>query len=255
MSYTIDERNPERQQILARMLEPHTREVLARLPPIPGLRCLDLGCGQGNTTRLLSAALGAAECIGVEYDPAMVDFASTQPNPAGVSFQHGDVTRLAFADASFDVVFCRYLLIHLTDPMAGVREMMRVVRPGGYAVAFEGDFVAEASDPESSALPLINRLWNGLFQSPRCGRRLVRYFRDAGASRIQAGAVVVFEHDSALVKRTYRLTAEAAGPLARDRGILSDSELVEMIDGLTRLEEDPASVLMKFPDMWVIAQQ
>jgi SAM-dependent methyltransferase len=161
MSYTIDERNPERQQLLARILEPHTREVLARLPRMAGARCLDLGCGQGNTTRFLSAMLGATECIGVEYDPTLVEFASTQPtNPTGVSFQRGDVTQLAFPDASFDVVFCRYLLIHLTDPMAGVREMMRVVRPGGYAVAFEADFVAELSDPDSHVLALINRVWN-----------------------------------------------------------------------------------------------
>jgi len=59
MSYTIDERNPDRQQLLARILEPHTREVLARLPRMAGARCLDLGCGQGNTTRLLSEMLGA----------------------------------------------------------------------------------------------------------------------------------------------------------------------------------------------------
>jgi ubiquinone/menaquinone biosynthesis C-methylase UbiE len=256
MSYTIDERNPERQQLLARVLEPHTLELLARLPRVPGARCLDLGCGQGNTTRLLSEILGPTECIGVEYDPALVDFASTQPdNPSGVSFQRGDVTQLAFADASFDVVFCRYLLIHLADPMAGVREMMRVVRPGGHAVAFEADFVVELSDPESSALALINRVWNGLFQNPRCGRKLVRYFREAGASRIEGGAVLSFEHDAALMKRTYRLTAEATGPLARDRGLLSENEVGEMIDGLRRLEEDPESVLVKFPDMWVIAQR
>jgi SAM-dependent methyltransferase len=256
MSYTIDERNPERQQLLARILEPHTREVLARLPRMAGARCLDLGCGQGNTTRFLSAMVGATECIGVEYDPVLVEFASTQPtNPTGVSFQRGDVTQLAFPDASFDVVFCRYLLIHLADPMAGVREMMRVVRPGGYAVAFEADFVAELSDPESPALGLINRVWNGLFQNPNGGRKLVRYFREAGALRIEGGALLSLEHDAALVRRLYRLTAEVTGPLARQRGILTENEVREMIDGLTRLEEDPASVFVKFPDMWVIAQR
>ena len=255
MSYAIDERNPERQQLLARVLEPFTREVLARVPRIANARCLDLGCGQGNTTRFLSETLGAAECIGVEFDPALVEYASTQPNPAGVSFQCGDVTQLPFPDASFDVVFCRYLLVHLVDPLKGVREMMRVVRPGGYAIAFEPDLVAEFSDPESKALPLINRVWNGLFPNPNSGRKLVHYFRGAGATRIESGALLHLEHDAAVLKRTYRLSAEATGPLAQARGILTEFEVREMIDGLARLEEDAASVLVKFPDMWAIAQR
>ena len=256
MSYTIDERNPERQQILAHILEPPTRELLARLPSRASTRCLDLGCGQGNTTRLLSEARNPAECIGVEYDAALVEFASRHPdNPEGVSFRQGDVTRLDFPDESFDLVFWRYLLIHLADPMAGVREMMRVVRPGGYAVAFEGDFVVDLSDPESDALGLINRVWNGLFQNPKAGRRLVRYFREAGASSVECGALLRLEHDAAVLKRLYRLTAEATGPLARDRGIITEHEMRLMIEGLTHLEEDPTSVLVKFPDMWVIAQR
>jgi ubiquinone/menaquinone biosynthesis C-methylase UbiE len=81
-------------------------------------------------------ALSPAACSGVEYDPTLVDYATTRPdNPPSVSFQQGDATALAFPDASFDVVFCRYLLIHMADPMQVVREMLRVVKPGGYAVA------------------------------------------------------------------------------------------------------------------------
>jgi len=77
MSDAIDERNPERQQMLTRILEPFTRDVPARFPRMTSPRCLD---------------------------------------PKGVSFQRGDVMRLPFPDASFDVVFCRYLLVHLADP-------------------------------------------------------------------------------------------------------------------------------------------
>ena len=256
MSYAIDERNPERQQLLARALEPFTRDVLARLPRIAGARCLDLGCGQGNTTRFLSEVLGAGECIGLEYDQALVEYASAQPNnPKGVRFQQGDVMRLPFPDASFDVVFCRYLLVHLADPASAMREMMRVVRPGGRVVAYEPDLVLEFSDPGSNALRLINRVWNGLFPQPNIGRTLVRGFRQAGASQVEGGAMMHLEHDAAILKRTYRLSAEATGPLAQAKGILSELEVREMIEGLAKLEDDPASVLVKFPDMWVIAQR
>jgi len=257
MSYTLDERNPERQQLLAQVLEPSTRAVLARLPRNPGARILDLGCGQGNTTRCLADVLKPAVCIGLEFDATLVDYAQTRvENPPSVRFQQGDATQLPFPDASFDVVFCRYLLIHMTDPLAVVREMMRVVRPGGFAIAYEGDFtIAGNSHPPCAALATLHRVWEGLFQNPPAGRRLVHYFRDAGASEIQAGAWMQLEHDTTTLKRVYRLTSEATGPAAEARGILTSTEVREMIAGLTRLEEDASSVVVKFPDMWVIARR
>jgi ubiquinone/menaquinone biosynthesis C-methylase UbiE len=255
MSYTIDERNPERQQLLAAVLDPPTREVLARLPALPAARCLDLGSGQGNTTRCLADVLRPASCVGVEFDPALVDYAATRAdNPTCVTFEQGDATRLPFPDASFDLVFCRYLLIHMADPMAVVREMLRVVKPGGYAIAYEPDLVVELSDPPCAALGSINKIWNSLFQNPTGGRRLVGYFRQAGATRLQAGSISQLEHEGTTLRRVYRLTGEATGPLAVSRGVLSEVEARDMVAGLIALEDNPHGVLVKFPDMWVIAQ-
>ena len=256
MSYTIDERNPERQRLLAEVLGPPTREALGRLPRMPNCKVLDLGCGQGNTTRLLAEVLDPAVCVGLEYDPALVDYAETRPdNPSQVSFQQGDATQLPFEDASFDVVFCRYLLIHMSDPGRVVSEMLRVVRPGGYAVAYEGDFIVEFSEPPCEALKSLNTLWQGLFQNPSAGRKLVRYFREAGGSIVQAGAVMQLDHGAHVVKRVYRLTAEAIGPVGATRGLLTQAEVTSMIEELARLEADRDSVLVKFPDVWAIAQR
>src|SRR5262245_27231708 len=98
---------------------------------------LDLGCGQGKPTRLLAEVCQPVECVGLEYDANLVDYAQTRTNnPPGVHFQQGDATKLTFDDASFDLVFCRYLLIHMADPVQVIREMLRVVRPGGCAVAY-----------------------------------------------------------------------------------------------------------------------
>jgi hypothetical protein len=142
----------------------------------------------------------------------------------------------------------------MADPMGVVREMMRVVRPGGYAIAFEADFAIDLSYPACAALGSINKIWQGLFQSPAAGRKLVHYFRDAGATDIKGGAVMHLEHDAVTLKRTYRLTAEATGGAAEAKGVLTADEVREMVAGLAHMEADPSSVLIKFPDMWVIAK-
>lgn len=255
MSYTIDERNVERQQLLAAILNPATREVLARLPQVPGAQVLDIGCGQGNTTRLLADVLAPSSCIGVDFDDALVAYARAQAdNPSAVSFRQGDATELPFADATFDVVFCRFLLIHMTEPVRVIREMLRVVKPGGFVVAFEADFEYEIAYPPCPAFASINKIWKGLFQQPAAGRKLVSYFRAAGARDIQAGAAMQLEHDTAILKRVYRLTGEAIAPAAVARGIISEAEAREMVDGLIRLEEDASSVMMRFPDVWAVAR-
>ena len=255
MSYTIDERNVERQHMLAQVLNPLTRGVLERIPKITGGRCLDLGCGQGNTTRLLSEVLEPGECIGVEYDASLVEYANARGgNPPGVRFQRGDAMKLDFPDASFDVVFARYLLVHMPDPMAVIREMLRVVRPGGHVIAYEPDcHTLEIAYPASSVPAFMNRAWAGLFAEPQMGRKLVAYFRMAGATNLQAGALLNMEYNSIVLKRTYRMTLESLEVAGIAKGLFTREQYFQTLEDLRRMESDPLAMLTKFPDMWVVA--
>jgi len=255
MDYAIDECNAERQRLLATVLEPPTREVLAKLPKIPNARCLDLGCGQGNTTRLLAEVIRPAEVVGLEYDNALVEYAAQAASPSCVRFEQGDATRLTFADGTFDIVFCRFLLLHMTDPLLVIREMLRVAKPGGLVIALEPDCAIDISYPDTPAMALINKVWKGLFPNPLIGRKLIALFNDAGAASVQAGAFTLIEHDASTLKRTYRLTAEATGRAAETRGILTADEVRTMIDGLRQLEEDPGSVVIGFPNVWAMARR
>src|SRR5438477_8077900 len=90
MSYAIDERNSERQQLLAQMLNPLTRQVLDRIDGDSITKFLDLGCGQGHTTRMLARQFRIASGTCFEYDAALVAQASADPsNPPGIVFQQG----------------------------------------------------------------------------------------------------------------------------------------------------------------------
>jgi hypothetical protein len=139
--------------------------------------------------------------------------------------------------------------------MAVVREMLRMVKPGGYAIAYEGRLRRRA---ERSAVPGPRQHQQDLAaRLPESVGRpaLVGWFRQGGATTLQAGALSLLEHEGTGFRRIYRLTAEATAPVAVARGVMDETEARDMVAGLIALEEDPQAVVVKFPDMWVIAQR
>jgi SAM-dependent methyltransferase len=108
---------------------------------------LDVGCGIGHWAQTLAPALPSeATVIGVDRDPFWVDKATARATARQIShrFQYrvSDAQALPFPDASFDLVTCQTLLIHVADPGAVIAEMARVTRPGGLVLAAEPNNLA-----------------------------------------------------------------------------------------------------------------
>lgn len=103
--------------------------VVEWLAPQPGETILDLGCGDGQLTARLTT-LGASVC-GVDASPAMIAAARIQ----GIDAQVASAEHLPFADASFDAVFSNAVLHWVRDHDAMMKEVRRVLRPGGRFVA------------------------------------------------------------------------------------------------------------------------
>ena len=102
-----------------------------------GARILDIGCGDGALVRAL-AARGAA-AVGVDPDPAMLAVARKRAAEADIpaTFLEGRAESLPFPDASFDAVTAMTVLCFVPDAKGAVREMARVLRPGGRLVLGE----------------------------------------------------------------------------------------------------------------------
>lgn len=113
------------------------RLILDLLGTLEGARMLDVGCGDGAL--VCAAASRGAAVTGVDSDPAMLAAARARAERAGVkaTFTGGRVEQLAFAAASFDVVASVTVLCFVADAAAAVREMVRVLRPGGCLVLGE----------------------------------------------------------------------------------------------------------------------
>lgn len=141
---------------------------------------LEVGCGTGVIAEEL-ARLGPARVVGLDLDTTMLAFARRQGDD--VAYVQGDAHALPFPGNSFDSAVCHYLLLWLADPVQGVQEMARVVRPAGCVLACaEPDYGGRVDHPPELASlgQAQTEALRGQGAEPEMGRRLGEIFVAAG---------------------------------------------------------------------------
>ena len=150
------------------------------------MRVLEVGSGLGILAAEIAAAEEGVEVVGVERSSEQIAAAVQSPR---VRYVQGDAHELPFAAGEFDLVYCRYLLEHVADPVRVLSEMRRVTPAGGRVVAMENDISLVRLDPPCPAFDIV---WSAFAEHQRqlggdglIGRRLYRLFRDAGFTQIE----------------------------------------------------------------------
>lgn len=176
---------------------------LAWLAPAPALRWLDVGCGNGAFTSLLSERLEPLSIAGIDPSEQQLAYARSQPSLREAQLLQADAMELPFGAAAFDSAVMPLVLPFLPVPDRGVAEMARVVRPGGLVSAYIWDLagggfpyqqVREAlkawqistpdpPSPEASGLQVMATLWqDAALEGVRtCSIRVERTFADFAA--------------------------------------------------------------------------
>src|SRR5207237_6414427 len=119
----------------------------------PGMRLLDVGCGPGSITRGLAERVAPGEVIGLDLSRETLEEARRDAAARGLGnlrYQEASVYTLPFADASFDVAYAHQVFQHLREREAALREMLRVVRPGGLVAVRDVDWGTVAYWPRDS---------------------------------------------------------------------------------------------------------
>lgn len=162
----------------------------------PASSVLDVGCGPGTITLDLAAAVGpGGRVVGLDAAGAAIEAARAEAarrGVTGVEFAVADVGALPYPDATYDVVHAHQLLQHLADPVAALRELARVTRPGGLIAARDADYAAMTWYPASEGMTTWLATYRALARlnggEPDAGRRLRGWAHAAGLVDVRATA-------------------------------------------------------------------
>ena len=170
-----------------RAAEPQQRAMLdsylAEISLPESARALDVGCGTGAVTRVLSEMPRLREVIGIDPSRVFIERArGFAKGISGISFATGDARDLQFDEDSFDLVVFHTVLCHVSEPEQALHEARRVLRPRGWLAIFDGDYptasvATDAFDPLQSA---VAAMMASYVRNPWLTRRLPKVVATLG---------------------------------------------------------------------------
>jgi len=176
-----------------RTLESHGAFFLPYLKS--GLSVLDCGCGPGSITMGIAVRIAPGEVVGIDFAQSQIERAKTAAAQGGVRnvrFDTGDVYSLPVDNGTFDRVFSHALMEHLADPVAALRELCRILRPGGVIGVCSpdwGGFMLSPPSPElTRAVDAYMALQSKNGGDVRVGRKLGLHLSAAGFEAVRISA-------------------------------------------------------------------
>ena len=246
-----------RLHVLHNIYSPAGRRVLLQAGLKEGMRVADFGCGVGVVTQMLAEIVGPAGCVtGIDVNGAQLEQARelcARHGLTNTSFVEADVTNTGLPRNFFDLVYCRFLLLHLPDPGSCLREMRDVLRPGGILVVEDGDLASATSVPPTATdafADLFCRLGPTRGVDYSLARNL--YHLVLGAGFADANLEI---HQPAIIRGENRFflkwSVEEAGPALVNAGITTPDELTRTLSEMQHAAEDP-NVLILAPRMSLV---
>jgi SAM-dependent methyltransferase len=243
------EAGKQRLDLLARIMEPSTKALLAEVGVGPGARLLDLGCGGGHVSLEAARLVGPEGSVtGVDLDQTKLELARKEAEElhlTNIRFLQGNASEVVDAE-SYDYAYARFLLTHLTDPVAVLGVMRDSLKPGGVVAVEDIDVSGAFCYPENPHFGRTIELYSDVVRrkggDPDIGHKLPSLLRQAGFEEIQVGLVQPL-HLEGEHKRLVLVTLENITDPVLAEGLADRGELDRTIEGMAAFTADPTTLI------------
>ena len=215
-----------------------------------GSRVLEAGCGVGAQTVILAAHSPGADIVSIDISESSVAQARHAVAAAGfanVALQQADIFNLPFAPDSFDHVFFCFVLEHLAQPVAALKKLVSVLKPGGTLTAIEGDHGSTFFHPDSEAAHRAIRCQVELQAraggNALIGRQLFPLLQAAGLDDVRVSPRMVYVDASrpglvdGFTKKTFTAMIEGIRQPALAAGLATAADFDQGVADLYRAAE------------------
>lgn len=235
----------ERLRILSRVMHQSTSALLDQLGIAGELVCLDVGCGGGDVTQELARRVAPkGMAIGADIDATKIEIARREAAELGINnieFRLLDIREQQPAPR-FDLVYARFLLTHLPNPVDAVDAIYAALKPGGLAVIEDIDASGCFVFPASRAFWRFHELYCTAVRKrggdPNIGPRLPMLLKDAGFAKVNFSVVqpMALEGEAKLLNP---LTMENIADAAVEAKLTSHTEIAALVEELYSFAADP----------------
>ncbi|CAN5204260.1 class I SAM-dependent methyltransferase [soil metagenome] len=239
---------------------PSTEAIFRKIELEPGLRVVEIGCGSGNMTCWLAEQVGpGGKVVGIDFNADSLEQARQQAAArklTNIEFQTGDINALALPAGTFDIAYCRCVLMHQKNPEVGLGQMAKVVRSGGTVLCEELDLSRCIFDPPAPHMQRMMELNVAIGDHHgvpyRLGSTLNSLFQKAG---FKEHKVAIFKPTilRGSTKQLLTLSFQQYAPKLLETGLARSAEVDKILTSARRTDAD-TTTLYGMPPMsqgWV----
>jgi ubiquinone/menaquinone biosynthesis C-methylase UbiE len=202
-------------------------EAAKRMRVLAGQKVLDLGCGIGGATFLIADLTGPTGlAAGVDASSALIDAAKLRAKGRPeIEFRVGDACAIPYPDGYFDAARSERVFLYLPDRVSAIREMRRVVKPGGRICLIDTDIDSTAIYSTNPALTRkLTSIVAASLPNPNSGRELPALSKQAGLRNIDIATFAVTSTYEFMVRVMTDSLTKAA-----ESGVVTRAEVVEWL--------------------------